>query len=382
MKSNEEMYQSLLSRRNAYRRKKERQSRIIRRTVPVAAVFCLSAVLGISYWSHLDKPPAIQTIPESTGTETVTTTETTQSDSTVTTAQSTSGSNPVTQTEETESMPVMTITTTETTATIPKSSVPTMKTTIPLQTETTAIITVTTQRTTASTAIKTQSETAMTTESGAAHKPDNSAVFTDATSTHENDSPGTNNSQSETTAESPVVFSAQPIGYQNTDAVMEAINLCDVSGFPEDTAKAYEQMYTRIKADGFLYTVTDTDEIKVKPDWCVNLYPYAAYEDIGVGYYIAFRDKSYMVMFYCADERYIPDSGSLSEYLPDRMGQTVTSEIPVKNMEVSIRYTGRDTMTAGAFIDRNHYFQVVAHESDLEELLDFLNGFSFEKLKL
>ena len=61
MKNHNEMYRSLLSRYNEYQEKKNRQKRMIKRTVPVLACFCFTAVLGIGYWGHTEK---ISRIPE------------------------------------------------------------------------------------------------------------------------------------------------------------------------------------------------------------------------------------------------------------------------------------------------------------------------------
>ena len=62
MKNDEQMYQSVLSRRDAYRTKKERQKRVFLRAVPVLACCCLAAVLGIGYWDHLKKLPEIPSV--------------------------------------------------------------------------------------------------------------------------------------------------------------------------------------------------------------------------------------------------------------------------------------------------------------------------------
>ena len=59
MKDHNEMYQSLLSRYNEIREKRNRRIRTIRRTVPVLASFCLSVVLGIGYWSNNKNLPNI-----------------------------------------------------------------------------------------------------------------------------------------------------------------------------------------------------------------------------------------------------------------------------------------------------------------------------------
>ena len=57
MKNDEQMYQSVLSRRNAYRERKKKSIRTIRRTVPVLACFCFVMVYGLELWDDLEKLP-------------------------------------------------------------------------------------------------------------------------------------------------------------------------------------------------------------------------------------------------------------------------------------------------------------------------------------
>ncbi|SHM60888.1 hypothetical protein [Ruminococcus flavefaciens] len=75
MKNDYEMYQSVLSKRNEYRRKKERRMCIIKRTVPVLACLCL--ILGLSYWIHIGNKPIVPPAPDIVG---IPTTETTTSE--------------------------------------------------------------------------------------------------------------------------------------------------------------------------------------------------------------------------------------------------------------------------------------------------------------
>ena len=66
MKNDDEMYQSLLSRYEAYQEEKIQRKRIVRRIVPIAACFCLSVAFGCSYWFHFRHIPTIPTLPETT----------------------------------------------------------------------------------------------------------------------------------------------------------------------------------------------------------------------------------------------------------------------------------------------------------------------------
>ncbi|WP_295073492.1 hypothetical protein [Ruminococcus sp.] len=63
MKNDYEMYQSVLSKRNEHRLRKERRIRIIKRTVPVLTCFVLTVVLVLG-WKHVDKMPIIPSDPE------------------------------------------------------------------------------------------------------------------------------------------------------------------------------------------------------------------------------------------------------------------------------------------------------------------------------
>jgi len=100
MKNDFEMYQSVLSRRDEHRRKKESRKLVIKRTVPVLACFCFCAVLGLGYWNHAERLHDIPTV-----TETVTTavnssavTETTSTQTTQNMAVSSESTSPKTTT--------------------------------------------------------------------------------------------------------------------------------------------------------------------------------------------------------------------------------------------------------------------------------------------
>lgn len=65
MKNDDQMYQSVLSRRAAYRQTQENRRRTIRRITPVFACACLAVVLGVGYWNHFRNMPTIPTLPDS-----------------------------------------------------------------------------------------------------------------------------------------------------------------------------------------------------------------------------------------------------------------------------------------------------------------------------
>ncbi|MCR4645900.1 MAG: hypothetical protein K5695_10920 [Oscillospiraceae bacterium] len=65
MKNDDQMYQSVLSRRAVYRQTQEKRRRTTRRITPVLACACLAVVLGVGYWNHFRNMPTIPTLPES-----------------------------------------------------------------------------------------------------------------------------------------------------------------------------------------------------------------------------------------------------------------------------------------------------------------------------
>ncbi len=64
MKNDDEMYQSVLSRREEYHEKKEKRIRTIRRTAPVLACFCVTVVFGLRFWDDLAKLPHVPIQPD------------------------------------------------------------------------------------------------------------------------------------------------------------------------------------------------------------------------------------------------------------------------------------------------------------------------------
>lgn len=59
MKNDDEMYRSVLSRREEYRKKKEKRIHTIRRTVPVLVCFCFTVVFVPMIWDNLAKLPDV-----------------------------------------------------------------------------------------------------------------------------------------------------------------------------------------------------------------------------------------------------------------------------------------------------------------------------------
>ncbi len=64
MKNDDQMFQSVLSRRNEYQERRKRRILTIKHSAPVLACFCLCAVLGLGYWNHFRKLPGIPVQPD------------------------------------------------------------------------------------------------------------------------------------------------------------------------------------------------------------------------------------------------------------------------------------------------------------------------------
>ena len=95
MKNDEQMYQSVLSRYERYLETRRARARMIRRTVPVLACFCLAVVLGVGYrHQFLDLPP-IPTVPPVTEETAITSFITTTMTVTETAAQTSTKAKPI-----------------------------------------------------------------------------------------------------------------------------------------------------------------------------------------------------------------------------------------------------------------------------------------------
>ena len=172
---------------------------------------------------------------------------------------------------------------------------------------------------------------------------------------------------------------AQPRGFKNTDAAIEAIDKCDVNVYPEEYREDYRKMFERFKKDGFIYQVTENEAIKANIDRGVAMFPYARYEDIGVGYYVTFKEKNYHIMFYYADAGVLAETDGIAEYLKKRMGRSSDKTVKIQGKNVSLLFPENGQCYANAFIDENHYFDVIGAVSE-DELIEFLNAFEYEKL--
>ena len=179
------------------------------------------------------------------------------------------------------------------------------------------------------------------------------------------------------TSANPVMpVTAQPIGYTDINTAIEAIKISDVSSYPDTDREDYSRMFERFNKDGYIYQVTDNELIKTNENRGTTLFPYARYEDVGVGYFVTFKEKNYHVMFYSADV--LAETDGIAAYLKKRMGRSSDKEITVNDWNISLLFSDNGQTYANAFVDENHYFDVIGAVSE-EEITDFLKAFEYEK---
>ena len=172
-----------------------------------------------------------------------------------------------------------------------------------------------------------------------------------------------------------------PVSFKDTDSAVKAINAGDVSGYTEKYRDDYLKMFKFFQNDGYIYQVKPDDEVKLNDEYGTALFPKAKYEDYGIGCYVKFRDKNYHIMFYYADADVLSETDGIAEYLGKRMGRRSDKEITVKDKNVSLLLHENGLRYADAFIDENHYFDVIGSVSE-EELTEFLNVFEYEKMSI
>jgi hypothetical protein len=366
MKNDDQMYQSVLSRYAEYQEtKKKNRRQTIRLTVPVLACFCFCAVLGIGYWNHFQKLPNIPVKPDVIEEPTIEVPETTTSmvpESKTTTQVS----------DKIESA--------STTAPVSNSETERITTTAGIQAQTvTTVVTDATETPTTEQVVKqTETQAPATTPPATYTQPitDPPVITTEATS-----APIVTEPITTTEWIRPITPPAQPILFSDIGSAMDAINTSDVSSYSEQEQEIYRSMFDRIKSDGIIYQVNNTDTVSLIEDREIALFPYAAYEDVGVGCYVRYKDMNYHITFYYADRDLIDQTNSIAEYLQSRMGRRCDKEINVSDSTVSLFLPYNGQTYAGAFIDRDHYFTVNTVVSE-EEMIEFIEALSFESLPL
>ena len=388
MKNDDQMYQSVLSRRDAYRLQQQKRIRTVRRVVPVLACFCFTIGLGLGIWKHQSNLPHV---PVKTVTETTATTETT---TTIAETTSTAVSKPsqIRQTRPTTSATVQTETVTEVSATV----ITAMTTASSQQTSTAAVTATAAPQTTLQTQAAATTQPAIVTQPETHHPgtdPPLTARITPQTSTMEvvttaaipattaemppaTTAETTEPIQPEPPPQEPVDVHVAPLHFNTLSELTDMLTKNDVSSYEEADQSAYRKVFDRFLQDGFVYELLDTNSISRIKERDISLYPYARFEDIGVGYVVNYCDKFYYVTFYSADTAYL--GGSISDYLQARMKRSTDKEITVQDQTVSVVFANGGQILANTFVDDSHYLNVRTSATE-EELAAFLNEISYEQ---
>lgn len=182
-----------------------------------------------------------------------------------------------------------------------------------------------------------------------------------------------------------------PISFDNTNKAIEGINNSilssnnDGNGFGSGSnnlsKEAYMNMYERFKSEGFIYQVIDEDLISIQEFYQTYLFPFTQVDDIGIGQIVTYNDKNYFVIFNYVDNDLVDHTNGISEYINKRKKSIIEKEIMIKDNVVGL-YKSEDGRTyANSFIDYDHYYEVRTSAPE-EELIDFLNLFSYEQTNL
>ena len=358
MKNDDQMYQSVLSRYAEYQEtKKKRRKLAIKRTVPVLACFCLTVALGVGYWDHFRNLLHIPVQPNIIEEPTVETPETTTTASTDanTTVSSKTPSEPASTTAPTSNSETERMTTTAGIQTV--TTIATDETEIPVGTDMTEM------PTTESVIKQTETQTSATT----------SFVY------HVETEWGY----------------VPPLGFHTQSEMIDAIHNDDVSvnndgdggGFNgnlrdyENAKKAYLDMYARFRDEGFYLQAASTDDVTVRDDVNLYLFPFTPYEDAGIGRSTIFRETGFFVVFYRADPDLTAYTTDIADYLRLRKECSTDRIIQIQDQTISI-YRGTDgQLHAAAFADADHYYEVRTMATE-EELTEFLSHLSYERINL
>ncbi len=395
MKNNEEMYQSVLLRRAEYREKKNRRIIIIKRTVPAIACFCFAAVIGtVFHTAKLSRTPEQSDIIEDTTikctdafTTCVSSTEvqTTMKNAAVTSDLS-AASVHTTSKKATDTNRHQTTGTVVTDADSGVENVHTETNAVtskPVHTNTNAK---TSKPVRTNTTVRTEHKTTASTASATAPKTTKSTAVTEITATRTTRSPVVTQAVVDTTGYiSPTV---QPVYFYTVSDIVDAVERFFPQPIPqttgtsvtasEHTEEVYSQMYSKIQNDGCIFAVRENDAVVPKDDFGFYLFPYARFEDIGVGGYAEFNGSLYNVTFYYT-YRTPEDDDGIADYLHERMGRRCDEEIDINGHTVSICNSDDGRIYADFFIDECHYIEVAASVSE-DEMCGFLNMLEYETI--
>ena len=346
MKNDREMYQSVLSKRNEHRKKKERQLRIIKRTLPVLACFCLT--LGL--WAAFrERPEKLPEIPDSPGMTETTTTVTSSTAVTVSTSAATTASAPKT----TLTAATGTGQTTKTTAAVTETSAAT-------QTEQT-------------TAQQTETQVSSTTATVTSAVTSTTAATTSVTTSFGDMSIDPN----------PPEKRIYPLQFDDMEAAVNAVLNPDIVLAYDDaeSSAVYSAMFRKFRDEGFICRVQENENIEILEGNGVLLHPSTQKEDIGVSYLVKYKGNNYRVRFFSVDPDISDKTEDIAEYLRERTGREETMSMSMNGQYITIFTADNRQWFMSAFIDSGHYFDI-STLATVEDFLSFLTEFSYEKIDL
>ena len=348
MKNDQEMYQSVLSKRNEHRKKKERQLRIIKRTLPALACFCLSAGLWAAFRERPEKLPAIS---DSQGMTEATTTATAVTASTAVNV-STSAATTVSASKTTITASTGTGRTTKTTAAVTETAAGTQ-----------------TQQTTAQ-----QTET----------KPTSTAATVTSTVTSTAATTSVTTSFGDMSIDpTPPDKRIYPLQFDDMEAAVNAVLHPDIVLAYDDaeSAAVYSGMFERFRDEGFICRVQENENIEILEGNGVLLHPSTQKEDTGVSYLVKYKGNNYRVRFFSVDPDISDGTNGIAEYLRERTGREETMNMSMNGQYITIYTADHRQWFMSAFIDSGHYFDI-STLATVEDFISFLTEFSYEKIDL
>ena len=398
MKNHYEMYQSLLSRYDAYQEKKQRRMRIVRRTVPVAACFCFTVVLGLGVWHHRaslpDVPVKPEVVTETTAESTITNTEAISALVTEPVIKVTTVKKAETASvSETQQMAASTTDVTQTAA----SPATTVTTAVPVQTKpSTARQTVSTAVTTAVTAPVT-SRTARIAETRAGY----TIATTETTVQHAN--PGTEPTETgyhgKPSDSTDTEFHGKPT--EATVSTTETVTTTTTTTETQSAKPFYflaeldvwdalqavhdpnqQEMVEELTKDGYIYQPVCTDEIALKPYSAAVIFPHTNDQDTMIRYEIICQNQEYCASFCCADSQIENNWDGMSGYLQARFSRSGNWGLSIRDQVYSIYDADADSVRqASVRLDQTHYLDVSTTASE-DELIAFLKAFQYEQIPI
>ncbi len=188
--------------------------------------------------------------------------------------------------------------------------------------------------------------------------------------------------ESTTSGEDPAPIAPAPcLSYENYDEIIYEIKNFDLSKYPDMFQDSYRTMFERIKCDDFIYAVDDSSNSQISlSDRSITLFPYARYEDIGIGCFAEYNNSLFQVMIHYTD-RSIFDSGlGQADYFDQRLGLNFNDMYIINDNVFSVGVFGEKNC-AYSYIDDDRYC-IIRTSASSSELINFLRSLSLKKISL